>query len=180
MSYCKAVSERIHKRICLDCSGSKDNNHLRCIICQQKQRERNRILRESRKIIGICPACKNKVSTNRIYCDSCSKSGSERVKEAFRKTKRALIKKLGGKCVCCNISEYEFLCVDHINGGGRQDRERFPHAHNFYKYILTLENPFEKYRLLCWNCNSAYGLYGFCPHKNSPNLTYDVFQVIEN
>jgi hypothetical protein len=24
----------------------------------------------------------------------------------------------GGKCVCCGESEYKFLAIDHINGGG--------------------------------------------------------------
>lgn len=34
-----------------------------------------------------------------------------------------------------------------------------------YKRVIEEGFP-DTYRLLCWNCNCAIGIYGECPHKN--------------
>lgn len=65
-------------------------------------------------------------------------------------------------CVCCGESEYEFLTIDHINGGGRHHRRTMTHSH-LYKWLIDNGLP-EGYQVLCYNCNCAKGKLGKCPH----------------
>lgn len=65
-------------------------------------------------------------------------------------------------CYCCLEKRYEFLCIDHINGGGGKHLKSI--GGNFYKWLIR--NKFPKgYRVLCHNCNMARGFYGYCPHE---------------
>lgn len=67
-------------------------------------------------------------------------------------------------CSCCGDKTYEFLSIDHINGGGRQHRI----ANNWSKLYQLLKSAGlpHGYRVLCHNCNQAIGHYGFCPHQH--------------
>jgi len=69
------------------------------------------------------------------------------------------------KCDCCNEGHVEFLCIDHIDGGGSEHRRSITH-NDFYRYLVN-ENYPEGYRVLCHNCNAAYGHYGYCPHQHT-------------
>ena len=66
----------------------------------------------------------------------------------------------GGKCACCRESTYEFLTIDHIDGGGRQHRKVI---HNFYRW-LRMNNFPPGFQVLCYNCNCCKGAYGSCVH----------------
>src|SRR5438094_2571359 len=39
----------------------------------------------------------------------------------------AAIEHYGKVCACCGESTYEFLCIDHINGGGNRQRKQYVH-----------------------------------------------------
>ncbi|MDN5846516.1 MAG: hypothetical protein L0H53_09615 [Candidatus Nitrosocosmicus sp.] len=67
------------------------------------------------------------------------------------------------ECACCKESIFEFLTVDHINGGGRTHRKT--HGGHFYEWLKSHNFP-KGYQILCWNCNSTKGLYGQCPHES--------------
>lgn len=56
---------------------------------------------------------------------------------------------LGGKCVRCGFSDPRGFQIDHINGGGHQQRG-IMNAVKFFKYVLS--HP-EEFQLLCANCN---------------------------
>ena len=64
-------------------------------------------------------------------------------------------------CVCCNESLLEFLCIDHINGGGTSHNKKT--GVNIYAWLKKNSYPLG-FRVLCHNCNSALGFYGYCPH----------------
>lgn len=67
------------------------------------------------------------------------------------------------KCECCSEKYYEFLTIDHIKGGGHKHRKQVGYSKI---YIWLIRNHFPiGYRVLCMNCNFAYGRYGYCPHK---------------
>src|SRR5215472_11159440 len=70
-------------------------------------------------------------------------------------------------CVCCGELHVEFLCLDHIGGGGNQHRRAAGLANSaaFYRHIIDVGFP-PGYRVLCHNCNSAHGWYGYCPHTS--------------
>lgn len=73
---------------------------------------------------------------------------------SYAKRRNALIEAMGGKCVRCGFSDKRALCIDHINGGGTQERNQFGHNTQKY-YVFILDNlPSGKYQLLCANCNA--------------------------
>lgn len=84
-----------------------------------------------------------------------------------RRLREEIIREYGGKCACCGEHRPEFLALDHINGGG--NRERKTVASNtpsgIYRLAKALGFPRDRYRLLCHNCNSSLGWYGYCPHQ---------------
>lgn len=70
------------------------------------------------------------------------------------------------KCTCCGEEKIEFLAVDHENGGGNKHRKEVPGRGSGGVYTWIIKNNFPKgFRILCHNCNSSLGYYGYCPHK---------------
>lgn len=68
------------------------------------------------------------------------------------------------KCACCGESIFEFLTIDHINGGGNKHRKSF--SGSFYEWLKKNDFP-EGYQVLCYNCNCGKRVNrGICPHKN--------------
>lgn len=88
----------------------------------------------------------------------------ERLRLHYRRQKAIVVEAYGGGCVCCGETLFEFLTIDHINGGGRQDRAKRMGS-MFYVWLRKNGFPKEHYRLLCMNCNFSYGMYGYCPHQ---------------
>jgi hypothetical protein len=82
-------------------------------------------------------------------------------REWHKKLRLETLTVYGGKCACCGEKSYEFLSIDHINGGGNKERKENP---NFYRFLKNRGFP-PGYRVLCHNCNQALGHYGFCPHN---------------
>jgi len=70
----------------------------------------------------------------------------------------------GGKCGCCGENKFEFLALDHVNGGGREERQKLSTRQIADKVIR--QNFPSGYRVLCHNCNQAIGWYGKCPHEH--------------
>lgn len=68
-----------------------------------------------------------------------------------RRTREAVIDKLGGACVICGFSDYRALQIDHVNGGGTSDRKLHGHRYGFLRRVLKDNN--NTYQLLCANCN---------------------------
>lgn len=61
---------------------------------------------------------------------------------------------LGGKCVKCGFKDVRALQIDHINGGGSQERKERDFKMNFHKHVLeSFIRKENKYQLLCANCN---------------------------
>ena len=66
----------------------------------------------------------------------------------------------GGKCRICGESRIEFLCIDHINGGGSQHRRSFNNNNDkFYRWLESQGYPRDEYQLLCSNCNALKEMY---------------------
>ena len=90
-----------------------------------------------------------------------------------QRLRMAVLEHYGGippKCACCGESNYEFLAIDHINGGGGKHHKLVVSGKLGKKYGGVMQflyyNNFPKgFRVLCHNCNCAKGFYGYCPHK---------------
>lgn len=74
-----------------------------------------------------------------------------------------------GPCECCGEHRFEFLSVDHKNGGGNKRRINGEKIGRRLLREFELagwpENLKKEYRLLCYNCNMAIGHRGYCPHQ---------------
>lgn len=69
-------------------------------------------------------------------------------------------------CACCEEGIQQFLCIDHINNDGAEDRRAHPNeatGYNLHKRLRREGYP-EGYRVLCFNCNICTYIYGECPH----------------
>ena len=87
----------------------------------------------------------------------------DRNKKSYFDLRKVVIEKYGGKCECCGEQNFEFLSIDHINGGGSKELSSSGLG-NFLRK-LQREEKSSDYRVLCRNCNQSIGYYGFCPHK---------------
>jgi hypothetical protein len=83
-----------------------------------------------------------------------------------QRLKASVLEHYGIACACCGESTYEFLCIDHINGGGNRQRKQFGCNRSFYSWLKRTGYP-EGFRTLCHNCNQSLGYNGYCPHQVS-------------
>jgi hypothetical protein len=56
------------------------------------------------------------------------------------------------------------LSIDHVNGGGTEQRRTGMKGSIFYRWLKKEGYP-RGYQVLCHNCNQAKGFYGECPHQ---------------
>ena len=92
---------------------------------------------------------------------------SKQQKEKVRAYKLEMIDAYGGCCACCGEQYQEFLTLDHINGGGRADRKRAGSTTQIIRELKRKGWPKKDHRVLCMNCNLAFGRFGYCPHNKS-------------
>jgi hypothetical protein len=69
------------------------------------------------------------------------------------------------ECACCGDKHIEFLAIDHINGGGGKHRVSLGEGGQYIISWIRNNNYPEGFRVLCHNCNSSLGHYGYCPHE---------------
>lgn len=67
-------------------------------------------------------------------------------------------------CQCCKEKNMDNLTIDHING--RKEVKHSPKQGGIKLWIWLWTHKFPKgFQVLCYNCNSARGNYGTCPHN---------------
>lgn len=85
--------------------------------------------------------------------------------------KRLALEMYGGnppKCKCCGEDIYEFLTIDHINGGGGKHRKSLNNVNcGIYGWLLKNKYMPNDFQVLCMNCNMAKFHCGICPHQRS-------------
>lgn len=72
------------------------------------------------------------------------------------------------QCQCCGEVHIQFLAIDHVNGDGASHRRELglKGGTAFYSWLVQNGLP-DGFRVLCHNCNMAYGIWGVCPHQQS-------------
>lgn len=112
-----------------------------------------------------------------VYCKECAytcrlaylrtQKGKEAYNAAQKRRRSALLQELGGSCVCCGETQYEFLQFDHLNNDGAQHRRMLNRSNlatsDIRKYGL------ENFQVLCANCNNTKTRVGGCPHQLVPS-----------
>ncbi len=124
-----------------------------------------------------CPSCqtekppeawpRNRCRRNG-YGDVCLQCANARTALTRWRRKREVINHYGGVCACCGETDLEFLTIDHPNGDGAAERraafgERGGAGYKQYCRLKRQGFP-PGYRVLCQNCNTAIGYFGYCPH----------------
>lgn len=95
----------------------------------------------------------------------------EKAKNIRIMQRRECLEHYGGKCACCGEMRYEFLSIDHVNGGGNKHRKELALSagttvSGIHMVLWLKKNGYpEGFRVLCHNCNQAIGYYGACPHE---------------
>ncbi len=131
----------------------------------------------SKKKEVLCVFCNNTFYATRSdakRCKECYKKKSwsyekqphrKKIKaERYKLLRKSIIDGYGGKCDCCGEDTIEFLAIDNVNGGGQKERKT-KSIHQIMVSIVKNDFP-DEYRVLCHNCNSSIGFYGYCPHEN--------------
>ena len=148
---------------------------LKCSICKQEKPVSDfyKCKTWKRGYTYRCKACNRivrakqwdkELERNRKYI----KEG--KLKLARRKRRLRAIDRLGGKCECCGETQIEFLAFDHIEGLSGIERNHGLAADDTALKINKSKHPKETYRVLCHNCNSSIGFYGYCPHKEKKDF----------
>jgi len=135
----------------------------------------------------ICITCHQDKPKSDFYggkhrCSNCKECNAKYLKNYRIQNRLEALQAYGGehpKCSCpgCNESHIEFLCIDHINGGGKrhyaqlraeqkQTKEKIkpgmlPGGGALYRWLKKQGYP-PGYRVLCYNCNTARS-NGPCP-----------------
>lgn len=91
----------------------------------------------------------------------------EKTKRTRIDQRKIVIARYGGKCSCCGEDRYEFLAIDHTDGGGNEHRKEVG-PQRIAAWLIQQGFP-GGFRILCHNCNMAHGMYGYCPHERERN-----------
>ena len=82
----------------------------------------------------------------------------------------------GSRCACCGEDKLVFLCIDHRNGGGTAHRKVVKPGQRLYYWLrarikeLGIRAVRKEFRVLCYNCNAAHWILGYCPHRPPKGL----------
>ena len=192
---CEACRKKVKDHIdklrdsgrCIQCGKINTTEFSRCDICRKtaherwklwKQKdgnaeilkERNRRGRQKRKDDHRCAQCGKPLESDKwVHCTTCREKMNTRANEWYHDRKLLVFQHYSKSdkpyCACCGESEIDFLCLDHINGGGsKHRRELNGNGRIIYQWVVKNNFP-DYFRVLCANCNQAYGYYGKCPHQ---------------
>lgn len=103
-----------------------------------------------------------KAKWNKEWRETHNEEHKKYYREYFRKLRLGVIEHYGGKCNCCKETNPIFLTIDHINGGGRKHTREIKIKR--LDVWLKRNNYPRGFQILCYNCNNAKHLNGFCPH----------------
>ena len=148
------------KGLCGGCGGQPEHGKTYCIRCSKKYSDYSKRKRLKKISIGICPTCKKRpLDSDKKTCSTCLEI---RKQQRIDLRNQVLIAYGGPQCKCCGETEIDFLQIDHIDGGGNQQR-KLTHK-DLYRWLKTHGFP-SGFQVLCANCNFAKGAYGICPHQ---------------
>jgi hypothetical protein len=141
----------------------------RCSICGV-EKEDNDFNKMSKNIDGLhyyCRECQHEKQKENYINNKTSTR--ERQKKYALDLRNEILNHYGGKCVCCGETRREFLAIDHINNDGNEQRKEAGGAGFTFQVWIKRQGFPNDLQILCHNCNSAKGFYGYCPHEIERN-----------
>lgn len=166
----KIYRDYVVKGICPSCKSKPARKGV--VLCQKcwesrmsperkaKQRELARKYKAKNRELGLCDRCKKPQLEGKTQCKECSEAAINKA----RKLRRDVFGIYDNKCRCCGEKREEFLTIDHVNGGGGQERKSGFNIYLLRKRLLK-SGVDPSYQILCMNCNFAKGIHGYCPHE---------------
>jgi len=143
-----------------------------CYECK-RDLPRSAFTKDRSRLDGLhyrCKKCRSRYyrAYKALNLEKCKKR-VRKAKARYRvKLRKDVLIHYGGevpKCACCGENRDEFLCLDHINGGGNEHRRKIGEGgQRTYMWVRKNHYP-EGFRVLCLNCNGSLGSYGYCPHE---------------
>lgn len=123
----------------------------------------------SRKEEKTCIRCgKNAPDGGFLSCSFCRRQFGTWGNQFRVRLRQEVFKHYGdgvAHCACecgCDVTEVEFLTIDHINGRKNAVHKRGLGGTALYAWLKKQNYP-EGFRTLCFNCNCAKSNYGRCP-----------------
>lgn len=152
----------------------------------------SRFYPKKNKLTGRCKDCIKEYNRQHYYAVRDDPGRKERVRkiarawylrdrdrinatrtEKTRAQRQRCLDAYGGRCACCGESRYEFLAIDHVNGGGCKHRADV--GNKICRWLVKNNFP-PGFQVLCHNCNQALGHYGYCPHEKERGQ--DLLEVV--
>jgi hypothetical protein len=89
-------------------------------------------------------------------------------KRRNKERRNIILEHYGARCACCGETTREFLTIDHKNNDGARHKKELKtrDPQRVYKWIIDNNFP-NTFQILCYNCNCAKGVYGYCPHQSN-------------
>ena len=163
----RAWYERNRERLIAKAREHKLANHDEYLAYQKRHREEHLERERARSRQWKAEHQEQHRAASRLYGQEHKEEISAKRKLQRRQLKQTVLDAYGGVCACCGESTYEFLTIDHMNGDGAVHRRLLGcvggRSHKVYQHIINQGFP-PDFRVLCFNCNSARGFYGYCPH----------------
>ena len=153
------ITHRLHNGRCLDCGTSKPIEDTHADTCKfhsfmsEQYGEKEKTCKDCGHINGH--------HSDRAYRELMilrAKRGRQKYRATIEKYRRNLkqdaLNAYGGKCACCGVDNYEFMAIDHINGGGNKHRKENKTGSGLQFYRWLKKNKYPKgFQILCANCN---------------------------
>ena len=73
----------------------------------------------------------------------------DKVARSRRGARDKAVAHLGGRCVSCGVDDPRVLQLDHVHGGGNEDRRK---RHRPWRHVAT--DPAGTWQVLCANCHA--------------------------
>lgn len=154
---------------------------VQCRRCHVELTNTNWSPSKKRHYIRVCRMCaiqlqyewraknpeKAKEQHRRAAAAAYQRNGREKVRARNAVWRQKIVAEYGGACKCCGEAIWQFLEIDHVNGGGNKHRRehKLKGGYQFYLWLQRQGFPKDDFRLLCSNCNKARASFGKCPHE---------------
>lgn len=159
---------------CLECGKEYSGRKRRYCSesCRYNHEQKTRKIRyySDSRIKDACKIRQRKYNKIHLNDEVYMNHQRELKKKSERKLKLEVFIHYGGsppKCACCSETEFVFLSIDHINGGGSKHRREI--RKSIYRWLKHNNFP-EGYQVLCFNCNEGKRIKGICPHQEEIEL----------
>lgn len=127
-----------------------------CKKCEIEQPRSN--FKEIVVIIG-----ENKIISYNLTCFKCEELKILKYRKDYRdcshRSRIKLIQIMGGKCICCGITEWWNLTIDHIIPVKTQKRED---GKTLIRKLIKDSELRKDFQILCFGCNGSKNSYEKC------------------